>query len=99
LIDRPVNVATPAIAVFVTVPARAPLPGLVPMAIVIDAELPVIVLPPASCTATTGWGLSGALTTALPGLVVKPTFAAEPTVILKVALVAPVSPVLDPVNV
>src|SRR4051794_26668231 len=54
LIERPLKVATPLTALSVAVPLSVPLLGFVPIAPVIDAVLVVTVLPPASCTVTTG---------------------------------------------
>ncbi|MGI8424216.1 MAG: hypothetical protein ACR2NO_08940 [Chloroflexota bacterium] len=51
-IDSPVNVATPELALLVTVPPSVPLPGLVPMASVTEAPEVVTVFPYWSRTAT-----------------------------------------------
>ena len=90
-IERPLNVATPLEADTVAVPLKVPVLGLVPMASVIDAELPVTVLPPASCTVTTGCGPKAVPPVELSGLVVNASLAADPTVMLNVLLVAPVN--------
>src|SRR5439155_236530 len=79
LIDRPLKVATPLEALTVAVPFRVPPPGLVPIATATDAELPVMIFPPASCTVTTGWVPNAVAYLDLLGLVVKATFAAAPT--------------------
>src|SRR5437773_1793505 len=97
--DNPLNVATPAVALIVAVPLNVPPPGLVPIASAIDAVLVVTVLPPASCTTTTGCVANVLPPVALLGLAVKTTFVADPTVMLNVALVAPTSPVLDAISV
>lgn len=54
--ERSGKVAIPLLAVCVKVPFKEPLPGLVPMAMVIEAELFVTTFPPASstCTVTAG---------------------------------------------
>ena len=50
----PVKFATPATACSVIVPPKVPPPGFVPMATVTVDVSVVTVLPPASCTVTTG---------------------------------------------
>jgi len=101
LILQPANVATPEEADFERPPVQVsvPPPGFVPMASVIDAELLVTVLPPASCTVTTGCVVHAVPPVPPPGCVVKANCAAEPTVILNVLLVAEVSPLLVAVKV
>ncbi|HEX4529934.1 MAG TPA: hypothetical protein VIA11_10955 [Acidimicrobiia bacterium] len=90
---QPAKVATPEAAAFgFAVHVRVPPPGFVPIVKVIDAELPVTVFPPASCTVTTGCWAHADAAVPPPGCVVNASFAAEPTVMLKVLLVAPVSP-------
>jgi hypothetical protein len=98
-IDRPLNVATPLDALSVLVPLNVPLPGFVPIVNTMEAELPVTVLPPASCTVTTGCVANAMPPVELLGLVVKAIFVAAPTVMLKVLLVALVTPPLDAVSV
>jgi hypothetical protein len=98
-IDNPLKVATPLAALTVAVPLRVPPPGFVPMPSATDAVLVVTVLPPASCTVTTGCVASTVPPVALLGLVVNASFAAAPTVMLNVALVAPVNPVAEAVSV
>ena len=99
MIDSPVNVFTPFTALPVAVPLNVPLLGFVPIATVIDAVLLATVLPPASCTVTTGCVPNAVPPVVLLGLVVKASFAAAPTVMLNVALVAPVRPVAEAVRV
>ena len=89
---QPAKVSTPATAGFgFVVHVSVPPPGFVPIASVIDAVLPVTVLPPASCTVTTGCVPNAAPPVELAGELVKASFAAGPTVMLNVLLVAPVS--------
>jgi hypothetical protein len=59
---------------------------------VIEALLLVTVLPPASCTLTTGCVAKTTLRTVLDGDVVKTSLVAEPAVIVKLVLNALVSP-------
>ena len=66
---------------------------------VMAAELPVMVLPPASCTATTGWTPNTAFTAVSVGEVVKPSLAAGPIVIVTVVLTALVRGLLAAVSV
>jgi hypothetical protein len=92
LIDIPLKVATPLDADTGVVPFNAPGPPLVGVAGVIasamDAELPVTVFPPASCTVTTGCVAQAIPPVPPPGCVVNASFAAGPTVMLKAPLVA-----------
>src|SRR5690349_7979854 len=85
--DRPLNAATPLDAAIVAAPLKVPELGFVVIVSVIDALLPVIVLPPASCTVTMGCCAHVVPPVLPPGCVVKPTFAAAPTVMLNVLLV------------
>src|SRR5438477_470 len=90
---HPAKVSTPATAALVLdgVQLRAPLPGgLVPMARVMLAVEPVTVLPPASCTVTTGCVAQAVPPVPPPGWVVKASLAAAPTVMLKPELAADV---------
>jgi hypothetical protein len=98
-IDSPLNVATPLTALAVAVPLNVPLLGFVPIATVIEAVLLVTVLPPASCTVTTGCVPKSVPPVVSLGLVVNASFVAAPTVMLNVALDAPVRPVADAVSV
>ena len=59
----------------------------------------VTVLPPASCTVTTGWVAEATWLAPPPGWVVNATLAAAPTVIVKLLLVAAVSPLAVAVSV
>src|SRR5437660_863919 len=99
---HPAKVSTPATAALVLdgVQLRAPLPGgLVPMARVMLAVELVTVLPPASCTVTTGWVPQATLRAPPPGWVVNASWLAAPTVMLNVLLVAEVSEPLVAVRV
>ena len=96
---QPAKVSTPATAVLgFVVHVSVPPPGFVPIASVIDAVLPVTVLPPASCTVTTGCWAHADPPVPPPGCVVNASFAAAPTVMLKVLLVAPVRAPSDAVS-
>ena len=89
LILQPAKVATPATAALgLVVQVRVPVPGLVPMARVIDEVLVVTVLPPASSTATRGWVGKAVPPRPPVGSVVKPTWVAGPVVMLKGLVVA-----------
>jgi len=90
---HPENAATPELTGFgLAVHVRVPVPPVI--ARVTELVLsPVTVLPPASCTVTTGW-VANATPPVLPlGLVVKASFFAAPRVIPKVVLTAFVRPV------
>src|SRR5439155_1675868 len=67
LIDRSPKVATPLTALTVDVPLSVAPPGLVPKATVMEALLPVTVLPKAPCTMTVIAGLMATVDTALVG--------------------------------
>ena len=86
------NVSTPATAAFgLAVQVSTPVPGgFVPIASVTLAVDPVTVLPPASCTVTTGWVVHAVPPVPPPGWVVKASLAAAPTVMLKPELAAEV---------
>src|SRR2546430_16111508 len=73
------KVATPFTAAAVLVPARVPLPGLVPIATVMLVVAVVTVLPWASWTATCTAGVIAAPTAVLLGCTAKASFAAAPT--------------------
>src|ERR1019366_5450361 len=77
LLDRSLNVASPADADRVTVPPSEPLPAFVPMAIVTDV-LVLTTLPAASCTATTTDGAIVAFRIEALGCTVKASFVAGP---------------------
>jgi hypothetical protein len=97
---QPTNVATPETAVngFALVQLKTELPGTV-IVNVTGLELVVTVLPPASCTFTTGCVAKATLLAASLGCVVNATFVAEPTVIATDELVARVRPGSVAVNV
>src|SRR6185295_2581409 len=97
--DRLENVATPLAADTVVVPDSVPLPGLVPIAIVMLAVELGTVLPNASCTVTCTDGEMLAPAFALFGWTVKASFDADPAVMLKAVDVAPVNPADAPVSV
>src|SRR6266849_6984068 len=90
--DRLLNVATPLTALTVVLPLSVPLLGLVPVAIVIEAVLPVTTLPPASCTCMVTAGVIEETAVAFDGCVPNTSFVAVPTVILNALLVTPVRP-------
>src|SRR5439155_165487 len=73
---RLAKVATPLTAATVGVPARVPLPGLVPIATVMLVVAVVTVLPWASWTATCTAGVIAAPAAALLGCTVKASFVA-----------------------
>ena len=86
------NVATPPAAVTVVVPARVPPLGLVPSATVTLPANALTRFPCASRAATCTAGLIVRAATAVLGCTVKTSWVAAPTVMLKAALVAPLSP-------
>jgi hypothetical protein len=100
---HPANPATPAVAdtgfvVHVNDAPAVPVPVVIANAIA--AELPVTVFPAASCTVTTGCCPNAVpLAAVVLGCVVKASLAAAPTVMLKLLLVADVSPALVAVSV
>ena len=86
---HPAKLATPATATTgFPVQLSVPPAGLVPIASVTLLVSVVTVLLPASCTATFGWVVNAMPALAPATCWVKPSFAAGPTVTLKVALVA-----------
>src|SRR2546425_1170062 len=87
------KVATPATAATVAVPERAPPAGFVPIATVTSPVKPGTGLPAASLVVTRRAGGTAALAVAPLGRSVKPSWVAEPGVIVKEALVAPARPV------
>src|SRR3954470_15268630 len=89
--DRLENVATPATADTVLMPDSVPLPGLVPMAMVMLAVELVTVLSKASRTVTCTGGEIATPATAFAGWTVKASFAAAAGLMLNAADVAPVS--------
>src|SRR5512135_1605392 len=92
LIDE--NVATPATAAVLAVPARIapgdPLPGVIPR--VTTPAKPVAVFPKLSCAVTTIAGAIGCPATVDVGCALTARMLAGPAVMLNVALVAPVKP-------
>src|SRR5688572_11965568 len=86
------NVATPAAAAIVAVPARIPLPGFVPMATVTLAVNPVATLPSASRAVTWTAGVMTALAISSLGWTVKKRAAAGAAVIAKAPLAELESP-------
>ena len=92
--DKLLNVATPFTAATVVVPLRVPLLGFVPIAMVIEAALVVTKLPFASCTCTATAGVIACVAVVLEGCWLKASLDAAPAVMLKLVLVAEVSPVL-----
>jgi hypothetical protein len=99
LTERLLKLATPEVAFIVRVPLNDPPAGLVPIAMVIDADDDVTVLPKLSCTVTLGGPAIALPALALAGWVVKATLIAAAALILKALLVALVSPVADAVSV
>ena len=93
LILRSLNVATPLVALTISVPANVPLLGFVPIATVIGAALVVTVWLFTSWTVTTAAGAIEVLTEVELGCVVKASLLASPTIV-NAALVAPVSGLL-----
>jgi hypothetical protein len=77
--------------------AAPPVGGVI--ARVMGAVLEVLVLPPASWMATRGCAVKEVLTAVLAGTWVKPSWTAGPTVTVKLALSALVSPLEAAVNV
>jgi hypothetical protein len=96
---QPVNVATPATAVFgFAAQTKVAPPGVV-MVSVTALVFVVTVLPTASSTVTTGWVANAAPPAAPTGCVVKMTFAAAPTATGNEELTAVVSTPSVAVNV
>jgi hypothetical protein len=83
---QPAYVTTPATAALgFAVQVRVAPAGVV-MLRVTEAVLPVTALPPASCTATTGWVKNAMPALENEGLVVKTSLLAAPTVMMRSAL-------------
>ena len=99
MMERLLNVATPPDAATVVVPLRVPLPGFVPIAIVIDVVLVVTKLPFASRICTVTAGVIEDPAAVFDGCVPNASFVAVPAVMLNALLVAPVNPLLDAVSV
>src|SRR3954467_5260940 len=89
--ERLENVATPPTADTVVVPESVPLPGLVPMAIVMLAVELVTVLPNESCTATCTAGLIATPAVAFVGWAMMASLEAAAGLMLNADEVAPVS--------
>src|SRR3977135_2236188 len=93
LILQPANVATPEDAVPLSPPAlvhvMTPAPPVIESVTVLASV--VTVLLPRSCTVTIGWVAKFTVAAAPTGAVVKATFAAIPTVITTLPVVAEVS--------
>src|SRR5207249_7487029 len=85
---RSENVATPATAATLVVPASVPLPGFAPSATVTVPVQPVAVFPCASCAATCTAGVIAAPAVALLGCTVNTSCPALPAVMLNPALCA-----------
>lgn len=97
-IRQPAKVATPEEAgVGLPVQLRVAPAGVVILRV--TEFVPVVVLPPESWTATTGWLAKAIPPVELGGLVVKASFVAVPTVMLKLVLTALVSPLAVAVSV
>src|SRR5207244_13540614 len=90
------KVATPFTAAAVVVPARVPLPGLVPIATVMLVVAVVTVLPWASWTVACTPGVIAAPAAAVLGCTVKTTFAAAPARAGQTLLVALLTPATAP---
>ena len=99
MILQPAKVATPALAfVGFAVQVRVAPAGVV-MFRVMERELLVLVLPPASWTVTTGWVPKAMPLGEFEGLVVKPSMADEHKVMVTLLLTALVSPAEAAVSV
>ena len=97
-IEMPLNVATPATALWVSVPDSAPPAGLVPIATVTGPVKPVATLPTASFAVTAK--PNGASESELAGgWVAKASEAAAPAPMVSAVLVALVTPVAAAVSV
>ena len=97
--ERPLNVATPFVAVTVAVPLSVPLPAFVPIATVMLALDDVTVLPYASSTVTTGCVVQAVPAAPPPGCIENTSFDAPLTLTVNVLLVAPVKLPLAAVRV
>jgi hypothetical protein len=93
VIASPLKLATPLTAFTTAVPVSAPLPGFVPIAIVIAWLADVTRFPSASRTVTWMAGEIAVPIIAAVGCTVKASALAAPGLMLKFPLVAPVSPV------
>src|SRR5437867_11355217 len=97
--DRLLNVATLSEAVAVTVPSTLSLHDALPISIVIEAVLPVTVLPKLSCTVAMTAGLMATVETALVGCWLIGSALAAAAVTVHAVLVALVKQVLEAVSV
>src|SRR6266550_1723665 len=95
----PANVATPFTAATAAVPDSVPLPALVPIATVTPPVKAVTTLPSPSSALTATAGAIAAPAVALLGWTVNASCVAVPGVMLKAALVTPVTPVAFAVSV
>src|SRR6266566_4626648 len=98
-IDRLANVATPALAATVAVPASVPLPGFVPIATVTFPVNPVAVLLLASSAVTCTAGVIAVPADVVLGCTENTSCVAVPAVILNAALVPVAGPVALAVRV
>src|SRR6266550_1412320 len=87
------NVATPFTAGTITVPESVPPPGFVPIVTVTLPLKPVVAFPRPSWALTTTAGAIATPAVALLGWTVNASWLGVPGVMLKAALVAPVTPV------
>ena len=89
---QPANAATPAATATVAFEQVRAAPAGLEGWVIVNVTLPVLVvvtvLPPRSCTATTGWVPKATPLVAPLGDVVKPSRAAPPTEIVRLALFA-----------
>src|SRR5204862_363827 len=90
---NPENLATPAEAATVAVPASVPPPGFVPIATVTFPVNPVAVFPCASCAVTCTAGVIAAPAAVVLGCTENTSSVAAPAVMLNAALVALPAPV------
>jgi hypothetical protein len=95
---QPAKVATPEEAKLGLLAQMRMAPAAVVM-LRVTALVPAVVLPPESWTATTGWVPKAVPPVESDGLVVKASLVADPTVMLKLALTALVSPLAVAVSV
>src|SRR5947208_500425 len=90
---RSSDLATPATAAWVSVPASVPLLGFVPIATVMFPVNPVAVLPPASWAVTSTAGVIAAPAVVVLGCTLNTSCVAEPAVMLNAVLVVLPAPV------
>jgi hypothetical protein len=93
------KVATPATAFAVAVPESVPVPGLVPIAIVIAFVAVVTTFPDPSSTLTCTAGVIEVFIATLEGCTVKANLAGTGAVTLNALLVALVNPVAPAISV